>query len=1220
MRVLQHGSTGNSSSGNSGGGSTGTGSGNGEPTPKDKLIEELAKTLGEYISSDDETVKETIEYFIDAEAVTKLPYIERASSDEPTLQGQVKFYRYDENDEVYTTGSSGNTTLNSEHIITFVNQTDFKTKMEEYKSSGNEEVFKHFTLDKDGNVVIAYGSKEERTVTTADADITEAIVEEHSGENYYKDSNGNFKKIEYTIFEKSIDYLSLVEEYIMPSNFLYALLIQTRDSKFVKDIASIAYQNEIAIGIYNNETQVNITETYTYKKLLNLLGETSLNLSDLATVDPISTLTEATNITYTAIDSITSTNLPTEYPNMERRCFFNTVAGKIMHKAEKYNLTTTEETSHDDMYVKKTNTDGKITELGTLEDAKTFEITYEYQRNTESTPTVSVVLADTWIAKWQASYSKEVEEKENSSSNTLEDDVLLEYANKTEVLNILASTMNAETLLNTHASELKDQLIAEIMKGIDFTVTVTPELITVEEPKKEDPKLEDTNIPEPTKQTPVLLKEENDIDEAKRKELLGQHCEECEDCKSAVESWWKRKYNKKTEQGEELPELTAEDIYNELKAPRGNDLERTKVGEHYPTVIQDYITAENKAREDKAEADYQEALQEYETKKAEAEAKNEELKKAAEEAYKKALEEYETKKAEAEVKNEELKKAAAEESTKLTKEREDKFQEDLINQIKTNQTLSGNQTYLSINASSVTKTKKSLYKKDETIENSNVGEKFASVWKKADYYKAKEALIARIEWFWEYIREDEDTAKLENVIRHLFNIATESKDFGTFTDDEIKDLLFAFNPKQEMKPATATTSVLLKEYLHYFENSALQQYFAGNVAYTTVVAKYITEDKQNYIITDDGAGNAVVGFGIDIQNGGFLDEFQKAGYDVSIGAQIPVDFVDALEAKEIEACKDFINYLLIANELEFTLYQKFALYSRAYDCGHEGATEEQNGKTFVEAYTEYYNFEEDDKYGELVKDFEHELYKNYMDAPINPGTAVEQGLRRRRESEWILFNTGYFNVLDKWCGSADYPESLRTFQASGTVFPEYPQTGKVGDTNLYALERYGDPIHDRTMGQAGCGLFSMSVILSGLLGDSSIDPITFRDTMEAYLEENGKGIYSYTPGPGSGSYYGVIADPTMIKECYGVTSKLNPTKAEALQGLKEGKCALVSEPGHYVVAIPVPDEYQGQGEIFVIDSAFGETGIYASIEEYINKNQHNWDEKGYFSFVALISM
>ena len=177
--------------------------------------------------------------------------------------------------------------------------------------------------------------------------------------------------------------------------------------------------------------------------------------------------------------------------------------------------------------------------------------------------------------------------------------------------------------------------------------------------------------------------------------------------------------------------------------------------------------------------------------------------------------------------------------------------------------------------------------------------------------------------------------------------------------------------------------------------------------------------------------------------------------------------------------------------------------------------------------------------------------------------------------------------------TGDIPAELRTFEILGHIYPEYPQKARVGDISLYAGERYGDPAYGKTLGESGCGAFSMASILSGLL-NRNIDPVDFRDDMEKYYGDYR--YYDFEVGSNGSSY-----NDSFLSETYGVRSAdCNSTNYEAgIQALNDGKCAVGGITGHIIAIVPVPDGYTG--DFFVIDSAFGLTGAYRSMEEFEEK-------------------
>lgn len=907
----------------------------------DDMAKDLDEELGEYISVKTEEERiEKIKYLIGAEIVTRLPYIDSNSNEE--LTGQVKFYRYTsatEANNIYINKDSENEKLNDTYRLIYKSPADFKNLENEYISSGNQTVFNHFTMDDEGNIIIAYGSTEKRTINTdnyKDQDLTLEMVKEASGEESYTgDYKSGFSMIRYSIYEKKIDYLSLVEQYVMPSNLLYSLLIQTRSINFVTSIAELAYNNEIAIGIYDNESHYEENATYTYKKLVNADGSIKLNFDAIKTTNPEKTWKDFSN----------DSTIPS-------CCEFSVNNGVCKHKFNG----TDQGNSNVNMYVSGIDNDGKINKLGTINDATLFSVKFSKTIDAKSAPTVGVTLADTWIAKWKASYLKEeLASPQVENSGTNEDFKLAEYTTKENLLNIFNQNVKNDinNKLTEHGKKLQESAIDKIASKIDFTVTIEAKTITVE-----------------------------DVGVATRQNILRKHIESCQNCTQAIDNWWKKKDN-----GVDKPEFF--NIWRALTG-RNPELDGTVVKTDYLASVSAYV--ENYNKEESANAEAQEK--------------------------------------------------------KSEEQRKQTFKEELGKQIQINYTLTGEKNYVSINFDSSSSRTTSKYVKTETVEVTGTGEDFSEVFNNENFYDARQAILARDTWFWEYIEENEDTAKLEDVLKYLFNIATNSNKFGTFTDEEISNLFKVFEPKEDMMSASMSGMKLIRDYIRSFENQAVFKYINGESGYTDYIAKYISEDKTTYYIRDDGKGHPTVGFGVDIFNGDFAERFYERGYtesqlkDISGAVQVPVEFVDSLEEEEIR--NKTIKIREMTAHLNLKNYQLYALVSRAYNCGISGAMDGYTGITFVDAYTKYFNAETDIKYGEILGDFSHSLYTEFMDVPITSEGETLQGLITRRKSEWTLFQTGYMDTLGKFVSSGDIltiADEVHTQQMSWVYYTDHPNGG-----------------------------------------------------------------------------------------------------------------------------------------------------------------------------------
>lgn len=263
------------------------------------------------------------------------------------------------------------------------------------------------------------------------------------------------------------------------------------------------------------------------------------------------------------------------------------------------------------------------------------------------------------------------------------------------------------------------------------------------------------------------------------------------------------------------------------------------------------------------------------------------------------------------------------------------------------------------------------------------------------FKKHKMSNRIRDEWLLSILENDERTANLVNLTKYLMYRAT-GDNYGVVEYDFSEYNLSNFN---DVNTGGVSTTDQLIRYIHYFEHNSPPPTNA---------------DGTKYIIEDDGAGHPTVGYGVDIFNSGYLSLFTTAGYPTSIGGEVDKEFVDSIEKKIVEDKTSQIKSSL--SGLNLTSYQINALISRAYNCGIAGATGTRNGQTFSQAYGNYWNEENDDyfKNKNNQADFNHSLYVNYMKDPMTSKGNYMAGLEKRRKSEWTLFQTGYYDVLDEW--------------------------------------------------------------------------------------------------------------------------------------------------------------------------------------------------------------
>lgn len=333
------------------------------------------------------------------------------------------------------------------------------------------------------------------------------------------------------------------------------------------------------------------------------------------------------------------------------------------------------------------------------------------------------------------------------------------------------------------------------------------------------------------------------------------------------------------------------------------------------------------------------------------------------------------------------------------------------------------------------------------------------------------------------MQQDSKLQNMEKIMRYALYLYS-GKDYGVTSLDgslfEIRDF------------ATLTTSSnLLKEYIRYFEHGDEPPKNA---------------DGTKYIIELDPAGRPVVGYGVDINS--HRDLFIEAGYPTEVGAEVDVEFVDGIEELIRDSYCDQVRK--ITSGLNLTEYQIQALTSRAYNCGVSGALETRRGSpsmNFVDSYNAYWN-EEDDLYEEKNSsaNFNHSLYTQYMSKPTTSDGEYFAGLETRRESEWILFQTGYYSVLDTWYADGGNILEVADQLHQAQITWEYSDGGGLYSRNIEMAINNPNKV-------TCCATYVSSVLyLAGCFTEDQMNSFNhnYCDTLYSFLVENGwQAITSY---------------------------------------------------------------------------------------------------------------
>ena len=217
---------------------------------------------------------EDLEYLLNAELITQYPKIDGIPSDK--LNGIIQFARVT---NLGDTNGDGIIDLNDgPKMLTYITPEEFDLKFQNYIATGNMEVFDYFTLDDQENAVIATWTQEdgvfESNNTTLQSrpkiknGITEETIKNGYNPNYSVTENTTDKitatYTKYTATKTTINYKSIVQKYTLPFNYLWALLVMSESDDFVLNLAKLAYDSEIVIGIYDSITTTVTVNTKKY--------------------------------------------------------------------------------------------------------------------------------------------------------------------------------------------------------------------------------------------------------------------------------------------------------------------------------------------------------------------------------------------------------------------------------------------------------------------------------------------------------------------------------------------------------------------------------------------------------------------------------------------------------------------------------------------------------------------------------------------------------------------------------------------------------------------------------------------------------------------------------------------------------------------------------------------------------------------------------------------
>lgn len=223
-------------------------------------LDEKVNKIYESLKKDKNTLLKQFDNEKHAKESIKLWIIAEYSSQYVNLSSKVEDYKHDYNADYiqgivkvkrYGIDDKGKET---ETYLTYKTVDDFNDLKSQYQNNGDTTVFNHFTIDAEDNLVIARYMKETQTSTwTKSEDTKQPIPAE---DNYTR----------YTISEQKLNYRNMILPYTMPYFLFVTLTMYGEDADFANDMARLAIDSEMVIGVRDNVTTTVTTTVEKYSR------------------------------------------------------------------------------------------------------------------------------------------------------------------------------------------------------------------------------------------------------------------------------------------------------------------------------------------------------------------------------------------------------------------------------------------------------------------------------------------------------------------------------------------------------------------------------------------------------------------------------------------------------------------------------------------------------------------------------------------------------------------------------------------------------------------------------------------------------------------------------------------------------------------------------------------------------------------------------------------
>lgn len=183
-----------------------------------KTLKENGDKISSYLTTDTEKQKQFIKMFMEAEIATTFPKL-----GDTGLQGKIVFSRRFDQD--------------TQKDLIYIPKEEFDKKLNE----GSSDILNYFTLDENMSAIIA------------------------SQSNVQKFEDGNQISSVTTFKECSpINYKMSLRKCTLPFDYLWAMLVETGDLEFVKNLSDLAKNSEVQVGIFDEKRETTTIEKETH--------------------------------------------------------------------------------------------------------------------------------------------------------------------------------------------------------------------------------------------------------------------------------------------------------------------------------------------------------------------------------------------------------------------------------------------------------------------------------------------------------------------------------------------------------------------------------------------------------------------------------------------------------------------------------------------------------------------------------------------------------------------------------------------------------------------------------------------------------------------------------------------------------------------------------------------------------------------------------------------